>query len=126
VALKGDKLRGGLDRVKAENLSLLRSGIDQLRKTAQYKEAVNHKLTISRSAALLLLWEVSVNLCKYAKTWVKFSVDAGDPDKLIIKIESDRDPSKVDGGGPSTGLPSRSTRESLSDESNIRLQYLGH
>jgi hypothetical protein len=86
-------LEGSLGSVKAENLLRIKKGINQLRRSTQYGRFKDEELDVSRSSALLLLWEISVNLCKHAKSWVEFSVDDAEGGALTITIKSDRDPS---------------------------------
>lgn len=92
-------LRGALASVKPDNLLILKKGIDRFRRSAAYREAADLGLGISRSAALLLLWGVSINLCKHAKSWVRFTVEAGEARGLKLVIKSDRHTSQVDHKG---------------------------
>jgi hypothetical protein len=90
---------GGLTSVKPHNVLILRKAITEAKRSRPVKALASRSLGISKSAALLLLWEISINLCKHAVSWVTFSVKPASGSRVLIKIESDRDLAPVDRTG---------------------------
>lgn len=90
---------GGLASVKAHNVLILRTAITEAKRSRSVKSLAARSLGISEGAALLLLWEISINLCKHAVSWVKFTVKPASGSRVLVTIESDRDLSPVDRAG---------------------------
>ena len=81
------RMRGDLESIRNENLSILETALAGSDRLVQ--GAGNPDLRISQSAALLLLWELTINLCKHTRSRIDFCVKRTDA-QLIIEIVSDR------------------------------------
>jgi len=85
-----DDVQGHMEGITAENVRLFGDAIKLMRRRKNFENLAGQCLGIPRSAALFLMWEVIINLCRHTKSRIKFSIAQNGSSTIKFDIESNR------------------------------------
>jgi hypothetical protein len=80
--------KGYLEAILPENVDTLEAALADVRKDASFSALAGRSIGISRSAALLLMWETAFNLCRHSDANISFTLAAAGETGVALSIES--------------------------------------